>query len=677
MRLSDKIDMVAGIGPKVSLLFNRLGIETIGDLLDHYPRRYEDYSKVQQIADVEPGPVTLKAKISTSAPRYGKARGMHITQGKATDDSGAIGIVWFNQPYRAQSIKKGAEYYLSGQYDFSGKHLSLINPTIELVSDFQINTARVLPVYPETKGLSSLRIRKAISGVKSCIDDIPERLPAQLLADVGLPSLSTTLNKLHFPARTEDVQEARFELGVRELFELSLSSQLLRQKYSVLRSPKITVNEDLLVSISKDLPYTLTDQQRAIAWQILKDMQEADRPLNRLVEGDVGSGKTVIAAMVAANVASHGGQVVVMAPTDLLAKQHYESFQELLGGTSLASQITVLTGSQKAPDKKAVLQRVASGDARIIIGTHAVFQKGVDYKNVQLAIIDEQHRFGVEQRKSLQGKAKLMPHILTMTATPIPRTLGLILYGELDISILSEKPPGKKSIRTELVSLSHRANKLKSLISNADESNQVYIVCPSIDSEEVGDPAEQIYSDLQRKYPDASIGLMHGKLKAEQKELVMADFLSGKIHVLVSTTVIEVGVNVVNSHTIAILSPHRFGLAQLHQLRGRVGRGTTAGTCLLMLADNQAPAKRLRYIEQVEDGFKLSELDLELRGPGAIYGTRQSGSLDLRVANISDAKQVAVARAMADAFIGSKLKLKDYPELQKSVIKTQKVSSLN
>lgn len=676
MKLSTPLSAVKGVGPATAALYSRIGLDTVSDLVHHYPRRYEDYSAVSPVKDLEPGHITIKATLSKVKSRYGRSRGTHITEAAATDERGdAISVVWFNQPYRAAAIKKDKEYYLSGVFDYGGNRLQLVNPSIELAEALNVNTARILPVYRETKGLTSLRIRKTIAQIKPAIADVEETLPESVLDYAQLASLRTILDMLHFPEVTADIERARYEMGVRELFVLSLSSRLLKQSNKENKSDPVPINEAAMIDFVSRLSFKLTDQQRSTVWHSLKTMAESEHPMNMMVEGDVGSGKTIIAAMLALNVAMSGKQVVIMAPTEILVNQHYETFAVLLQGFDVG--ISLLSGSMSKGDRQEALAGIKEGVARIVIGTHAVFQKGVEFKDLCLVVMDEQHRFGVEQRKELLKKASSVPHVLILTATPIPRSLALVLYGELDIKQLTEKPPGRKTTKTSISSLSQRANLLKDQISISDPDNQLYIVCPAINTNDGKDSIEDVEKLIMKHTPAARYEVLHGKLSADDKDAVMGRFINGHIDVLLATTVIEVGVNVLTAHRMIIISPERFGLAQLHQLRGRVGRASQQGYCYLSLNSNDSPARRIRSVEQISDGFKLSELDLKLRGPGAIYGTRQSGALDLTLANMTDPRLIKTATDAADYFVDEAINIKKYPQLHRSVLDLQKVTNLN
>jgi ATP-dependent DNA helicase RecG len=441
----------------------------------------------------------------------------------------------------------------------------------------------------------------------------------------------------------------------------------------------IDFNEKLAKEFVSKLPFKLTDAQRKVVWSIYKDLAKS-QPMNRLVEGDVGSGKTVVAAMAALMAMEQGFQVAFMAPTEILARQHAETLLKLLDSVGYGEQVGLLLGSLTAAQKKTAQQRISDGTIRLIIGTHALIAEKVDMHKLGLIIIDEQHRFGVGQRKKLQAKAGHMPHVLHMTATPIPRSLALTLYGELDISVLDEMPPGRQQIKTKLVSPNSKISLYKEINKEIEAGRQIFVVCPVIIETEAsrGLSAEETFKQLsEHEYKHRKVALLHGRLKTDEKEQVMSDFVAGKFDILVSTTVIEVGVDVPNATVMLIVGAERFGLAQIHQLRGRVGRGANQSYCFLMLSDSKAPMQRLRALENITDGFKLAELDLKLRGPGAIYGTIQHGVLDLRIANLTDMKLIAAARNAAQEFLEKKEKINRYAHLEGKVNRLRSVTNLN
>ncbi len=679
MNLDKNITEIKGIGPSVGGKLSTLGIVTIADLISYYPRRYDDYSNLQKTSSIKPGnAVTIKVTVKQAVGRYVR-RGMHITEAVASDDSGSIRLVWFNQPYRANSIKPSHTYFVSGNFELSRGRLAILNPSMELESSFPVNTARIVPIYKETKGLKSTVIRKALSLLISEIKMLPETLPSQVVTDVGLMSRAKAVQTMHFPESMEELAEAKRRLGFEELFGITLASLLNKQQYEQDTGVNIPFNEKTAKKFVSALPYKLTDAQRKTTWQIYGDLH-AEKPMNRLVEGDVGSGKTVVAVMSAVMAMEAGFQVTLMAPTEVLARQHATTVHELLSYIGLESEVTLLVGSMKPQQKRTAHARIKNGDARMIIGTHALITERVDLHNLGLVIIDEQHRFGVDQRKKLQAKAGIMPHVLSMTATPIPRTLALTLYGELDISILDELPPGRNPVMTEIVSPNSRKQMYEKIEAELTAGRQAFVVCPLIQESEVLNviSAEKVYEELSKKvFKHRKVALLHGKMKPEAKDSVMEMFVAGEIEILVATTVVEVGVNVPNATIMLIEGAERFGLAQAHQLRGRVGRGSHQGYCYLVMSDSKEPSRRLKALQNNNDGFKLAELDLEIRGPGAIYGKDQSGQLDLRIANLTDAVLISSARNSASMFIHNGLKLNKYPELKIAVQKYRAVTNLN
>lgn len=672
------ITELKGIGPALGKKYAVLGVQTVGNLIDYYPRRYEDYSTVTPIAGIKPGPVTIRAVIKQVKGRYVR-RGMHVTEAAASDDTGSVRIVWFNQPYREAALKRSTEYFISGTFELSHQRLSIINPSVELVSDMPLNTARIIPVYRETKGLTSRLIRAALSQALPVIKRLDETLPAWLVAAGRLYSRAEAIRHMHFPGSSQALDEARRRLGFEEVFQLTLAA--LSNKYELMteQAPAVPFTEAVAKEFVSHMPFRLTDAQRKVVWQIYQDMQKT-QPMNRLVEGDVGSGKTVVAAMAAVMVLHHGHQAALMAPTELLARQHAKTLQKLLGPLGYGSQVGLLVGGMTAAQKKSAHAHFASGNIRFMVGTNALIQDKVDMHSLELVIIDEQHRFGVEQRRALQAKAGHMPHVLSLTATPIPRSLALTLYGELDISVLYTKPPGRREILTRIVSPNSRTQLYGEIDAELASGRQMFVVCPLI-SESNNLPAvsaEEMHRQLSGKYfKHRRVGLLHGRMKPAEKNEVMQQFVDGNYDILVSTTVIEVGVDVPNATTMLIEGAERFGLAQIHQLRGRVGRGQHQGYCYLMMSDSSAPSRRLRALESSSDGFRLAELDLELRGPGAIYGTMQHGQLDLRVAKLTDTKLIAEARQAAQQFMDKHEDLVQYPYLYERVTSLRAVTALN
>ena len=678
MTIDSPVQELKGAGTDTAQKMAGLGIETVGELVGYFPRRYEDYSDITPIDKLHPGGVTIEATISQSAGRYVR-RGLHITEAIASDDSGSVRLVWFNQPYRSDSIKPKAKYFISGEYGLRRGRFSITSPSMELASDFPVNTARIIPVYRETKGLKSNSIRRLMAQALHGVDSLDEHLPTWLLKEERLLSYASAVKEMHFPSSGPALSKAKRRLGFEEVFELTLAALLNKQEFSAGKALSIKFKQALASQFVTKLPFELTDAQRKVAWRILQDMERTS-PMNRLVEGDVGSGKTVVAAMAAIMAIEQGFQVAFMAPTEILARQHADTLLDLLSNVGMGDRVSLLIGGLGAKQKKTAHSAIKMGAVGLMVGTHALISEQVDMHKLGLVVIDEQHRFGVQQRKKLQAKAGHMPHVLHMTATPIPRSLALTLYGELDISVLDEQPPGRRRVITKVVSPNSRAQINDKIKPRLTDGQQMFVVCPLIaDSETSGGlSVEEVYKRISEKdFKGYRVGLMHGRLKSEGKDGVMREFLAGKLDILVSTTVIEVGIDVPNASIMLVEGVERFGLAQIHQLRGRVGRGEHQSYCYLVSSDSRDPGTRLRALESTSDGFELAELDLRLRGPGAIYGTLQHGALDLKVAQLSDTKLIAAARTAAQNFIDKKENLEKYPHLSSRVGSLRAVTNLN
>jgi len=678
MKLTTPVVDLKGVGDAQAQKFGTLGIKTIADLLDYYPRRYDDFSIITPIARLRPGMVTIQATITAAKGRYVR-RGMHITEAIATDGTGSVRLIWFNQAYRATSLKSGQQYYLSGQYELSRQRFSIMNPSVEMVSDFPVNTARILAVYKETKGLNSRQIRLAIKQVVPLTESLKETLPKWLLTEYKLLARGEALAALHIPESSKQLEEARHRIGFEEVFGLSLASLLNKKENQSEQALVIPFEVKLAQQFVKNLPFVLTSAQRKAIWQVYQDI-DRPIPMNRLIEGDVGSGKTVVATMAALMALTKDRQVALMAPTELLARQHADTIHDLLKPMNLEAKVSLLVGSLSKAQKTKAHAAIASGEAGFIVGTHALIQDEVDMHDLALIVIDEQHRFGVDQRKKLMAKAGHMPHVLSLTATPIPRSLALTLYGEMDISLLDEKPKGRLPIITSIVSPNSKKQLYESVDAKIKQGQQVFIVCPLIKESGMVDAssAEAIYKQLSKhEFKHRKVGLLHGKMTADEKIAVMKQFVDHQLDLLVSTTVIEVGVDVPNATVMVIENAERFGLAQLHQLRGRVGRDDVQGYCYLVLGDSAPPGRRLRALENSQDGFKLAELDLTLRGPGAVYGVAQHGALDLRIAPITDTHLILQARTAAGRFITQNESLEKYPHLSEIVARLRRVTNLN
>jgi ATP-dependent DNA helicase RecG len=550
--LNSPITELKGVGDELAKKLALLHIRTLNDLIENYPRKYEDYSKVVTVKELKPGVVTLEAKITQITGRYVR-RGLHITEAIATDDTGSVRLVWFNQPYRARFTNRSQPYYIAGEYGLRRGRFSILNPATELASSFPVNTARIIPVYRETKGLKSFYIRKLIREALLLVKQLPEYLPEWLVKEEGLVNHTRAVTEMHFPSSSKALDLARKRLGFEEVFELSMAALLNKYELAHEHALLISFREKLAKDFVVSLPFKLTDAQRKVVWKIYQDMAQS-YPMNRLVEGDVGSGKTVVAAMAALMAMEQGFQVAFMAPTEILARQHADTLFNLLSNVNYSEQVGLLIGGMTSKQKETARERIAKGDIKLVVGTHALITEKVDMHKLGLIIIDEQHRFGVEQRKKLQAKAGHMPHVLHMTATPIPRTLALTLYCELDISILDEMPPGRKTIETKLVSPASAAKIYKKVDKELEAGRQMFVVCPLITDSETseGRSVEEVYSKMAREFKHRRVAMLHGQMKSKEKDEVMQKFVAHEYDILVSTTVIEVGVDVPNASVMLI-----------------------------------------------------------------------------------------------------------------------------
>lgn len=676
MNLLTKLEKIKGVGEKTAEQFAAAGLFTVGDLIDFLPRKHEDFSEVVKISDVHPGKLTIKARCEKIATRPVR-RGLRITTATLADDSGKLQAVWFNQPYRETQLKGGEEFFFSGEFEFNYNKYQLTNPSSEKASDIPVSTDRFLPVYRSIKGLKSQVVRKILTELRPLMTMLPETLPEEIVKAEKLESRSDALLGMHFPTSGEDVAAARERLAFEELFQLLLASQLNKQENAKLTGWHIPFDQKVVAEFVKQLPFELTGAQRRAAWEIIQDF-ERKTPMNRLLQGDVGSGKTVVAGLAARQAAHAGFQSALMAPTEILANQHAETLSKLL--SPFGVNVGLLTGSVKGEARKTLYQQIADGGVDVVVGTHALIQGPLKFHRLGFVAIDEQHRFGVKQRQELLGKSDYLPHLLAMTATPIPRSLALTVYGELDVSILNELPKGRKPIKTKLWSPNSRAQ----LYDHADEEitkgRQAYVICSLIDDNPDNDvkSVEAEYKKLQNSvFKHRRIGLLHGKMKPDEKDAVMGKFAAGELDILVSTTVVEVGVDVPNATVMLIENADRFGLSQLHQLRGRVGRSSHQSYCYLIMSDSSKPSQRLKEIEKSGDGFYLAEVDLKLRGPGEIYGRAQHGALNLQIATLSDTKLIARAQRQAKAFVKKGGNLLQYKQLAEQVEHYQRLTTLN
>jgi len=676
MNISASLEQVKGVGEKTGEQFKLAGLRTVYDLINFLPRAYEDFSHVTQIANIHPGKMTIKARCEKIATRPVR-RGLRITTATLVDDSGKIQAVWFNQPYRETQLKTGEEFFFSGEFEFNYNKYQLSNPSAEKVSEMPVQTDRILPTYRAIHGLKTPLVRKILNELRPLMTMMPETLPLGIVKSEKLISHGEALLKMHFPETIEDISKAKERIAFEELFALLLASQMNRMENAKLQGWHIPFEQSIVKSFVTNLPFELTGAQRIAAWDILQDF-EKEVPMNRLLQGDVGSGKTVVAGLAARQAAHEGFQTAVMAPTEILASQHAATLDRLLAPFGV--KVGLLTGSVKGKARETLYAAISSGDVDVVVGTHAIIQSGVNFKRLGFVVIDEQHRFGVNQRQELLKKSEHMPHLLAMTATPIPRSLALTVYGELDVSVLNERPKDRKDIATKIWSPNSRPQLYKLIEEQLLEGRQAYVICSLID----GNPDNELKSVQtefkrldQAIFKHRKIGLLHGKMKSSEKEEVMRQFSVGEIDVLVSTTVVEVGVDVPNATVILIEDADRFGLAQLHQLRGRVGRSSYQSYCYLMVSSSKTPSQRLKEVEKSNDGFYLAEVDLKLRGPGEIYGRAQHGELNLQVATLSDTKMIARAQKAAKAFVAQGADLLQYKQLHRDVEHYQRLTTLN
>jgi len=661
--LDAPVTTLPGVSTAYSTRLAHLGISTVGDLLYHFPHRYDDYSTLKPINQLEYGEeTTIVGTIWETRSRRTRS-GSEIVTSVIADASGTIEAIWFNQPYLMRQLRAGRRIVLSGKVEERLGRLVLQSPVWEPLERELIHTARLVPIYPLTRGITSRWLRRM---VKRVVDHwaprLDDYLPESVRNRTALMGLSTALRQIHFPDDRHAAEEARRRLSFDEFFFIQLGMLGQRQRWQGQVGTPIPTDQSLVEAFSRSLPFELTKAQQASAEQILHDMAEP-RPMSRLLQGDVGSGKTVVATAAMLMAVAAGKQAALMAPTEILAEQHYRTVSDLLAdagawGLDRPVSVVLLTGSLGKPERKEVFSGLASGQTDIVVGTHALIQRHVTFHDLALVIVDEQHRFGVAQRGVLRSKGD-SPHILVMSATPIPRSLALTIYGDLDISVIDELPPGRQQIETRWLVPRERERAYSFLRSQVEKGRQAFILYPLIEesSKVEAKAAVEEYERLRQDiFPDLRLGLLHGRMKGKDKDAIMTQFRQREMDILVSTSVVEVGIDVPNATVMLVEGADRFGLAQLHQFRGRVGRGEHRSYCLL-LSDSASPDdpqtkatwERLRAIEETQDGFVLAEKDLELRGPGDFFGVRQSGLPALRLASLSNVRVLEQARTEAQA----------------------------
>ncbi|MBQ2739501.1 MAG: ATP-dependent DNA helicase RecG [Oscillibacter sp.] len=663
MPLSAPIVSIRGIGPQRAKALAKLDIVTVRDLISCFPRRYDDRREMKTIRELVPGEYACVSAMIASAPTVHRIRkGMELVKARAVDATGVLELTFFNQTWLKNQLLPGETYIFYGKAEGNLLRRSMAAPVVEKEGQGE-QTGRIVPIYPLTAGVSQLVMRRSIrQGLDACAAILPDVLPHEVRQSHGLCHIGYAYENIHFPESDEALAIARRRLAFEELFLFTIGLGRLRSRRRLLSAAPCTAVD--MAPFYAALPFSLTSAQRRCIAEAIADMTSGT-VMNRLCQGDVGSGKTMVAAGCVYFAAKNGLQSALMAPTEVLAQQHYAGLSPLM--ERLGIRCALLTGSTPAKEKKAVSARLAAGEIDFIIGTHALITGSVEYKNLGLVVTDEQHRFGVAQRSALAEKGR-HPHILVMSATPIPRTLALILYGDLDVSILDELPPGRKPVDTFAVPSSYHERIYAFLRKHVLDGRQAYIVCSMVsENEELSDERKAVteYTKTLQEtvFPDLRVGCVHGRMKPKEKEAVMSAFAGGETDILVSTTVIEVGVDVPNAAVMVVENAERFGLSQLHQLRGRVGRGQHQSYCILISDNkNEETKQRLKVMTQTSDGFRIAEEDLRLRGPGDFFGERQHGLPGLRVADIGcDTQLLQEAKKAAEALLANDPQLQDHP----------------
>lgn len=681
MNFSTKIEEIPGIGTVYGKRLKGLGIKTLADLIYYFPREYKDFTKISKIKDVKINEkACVQGKVISLEQNKTWVKKMTITSALIQDDTGAIEVVWFNQPYLNKVLKIGDEVIVAGKLAIQNRSIQISSPIFEKVSLKETtHLGRIMAIYPETHGVSSRYLRWIIKPIiKRIKDKIPETLPQEIINKYELLSLREAIEQIHFPSSLELANKAEQRFSFEQIFFISLFN--LKKKYEVKekQSLPVPINKELLERVKSSLPFELTNAQKKTLDEILKDMEKPN-PMNRLLQGDVGSGKTAVAALASINAVKAKAQVVLMAPTEILTKQHFKTFFQMLKNFNL--NVGLLTGKEDKYyskklhsdtieiSRKKLLEKTEKGEIDILIGTQALIagkknktEQKVKFKNLGLVIVDEQHRFGVKQRASLSGKQQdKIPHLLSMTATPIPRSLALTVWGDLDLSIIDEMPKNRKKIITEIVSEKERNKTYSFIRKEIEKGRQIFVICPRIESDEEKDEVKTVKKEFDHLskdiFPDLKISMLHGQMTTKEKDKIMKDFKGKKQDILVSTSVIEVGIDVPNATVMMIEGSDLFGLAQLHQFRGRVGRGEHQSYCFL-LTDSRSKKtnERLNAMIKYDSGFKLSEMDLKLRGPGDFFGIRQWGLADFAMNALKDIKKTKLARDAAE---------ETYPNIEK------------
>jgi len=658
--LKQSVNQLKGVGEKVAEDLGRLNAETIWDLLYLFPRRYDDYTQLKPISRLRPGDqVTLIATVWEAKSR--RTRGTTLVRAVLSDGTGRIEATWFNQPWLVNQLKAGSQIAVRGTVEqFLGKPV-FNNPDWEPVDLDSLKSGSIVPIYPLTKGLGSKRLRTLMRvALSEWAGRVPDPLPTPLRERHSFARLPQALRQVHFPESQQQLHAARRRIVFEELFVMQLGLLSFKQDWQGAPGMPIALANEHVDAVTSNLPFQLTEAQGRVLQEIGSDLAK-DRPMNRLLQGDVGSGKTVVAAMALSAAVKGGFQAALMAPTEILAEQHHRSLSDLLGKVGIS--VRLLTGSTGQQERDALSIDLEAGTPLIVVGTHALIQESVNFGRLAMVVIDEQHRFGVDQRKALRdkgmpsndGSGRSAPHLLVMTATPIPRSLALSIYGDLDLSIIDELPPGRQEIKTHWLKQPERERAYAFVRGQVEKGRQAFVICPLVEESENSESKAAVEEQqrLQEEiFPDLKLGLIHGRMKSAEKDAIMRLFHDGAIDILVATSVIEVGIDVPNASVMLVEGANRFGLAQLHQFRGRVGRGEHQSYCLLLADSSSRDAEqRLSALERTNDGFVLAEKDLEIRGPGEFIGRRQSGLPELKMASIMDMEMLALARREAEQML--------------------------